>query len=276
MKRLYLLLLSFIVSSETCAKQQSWTSNYHKTSSMQFMFAQSQLPYMQIKPDDIVLDIGCGTGRTTNLFAEHLPEGSIIGIDFSEDVIDFATKEYSTKNNLLFEAIDAAELEYIELFDVIYSFFCLQWLDDKQKAIDGIARALKKNGRVYIFVPISSKDYAIGLECILETLENHPEWKPYCTIPNNEQAETWINRFEKSGFIVTGKRIVEKKVTYSSKKDWNKYCSGLGITTLPEQEKERFITQTNDLLYQKYDLDDNAPYIRTNNILCLELAKVNQ
>lgn len=277
MKSAYIHIL-FLISSMSFAmekdeKQKSaWTEKYHKTSQMQFQFAQSQLPTINLAGHEVVLDIGCGTGRTTHFIAQYLPNGSIVGVDSSEDMIEFARREYGIENNVLFQVADAAQLQF-DQFDRVISFFCLQWLKEKEKALDGIARALKHGGRAHIFVPVASKDYEIGLNCIHETLKKHPEWKQFCTIPNNEWAEMWIERAQQSGLSVVSQNTIPKTSTYASKKEWNEYCSNLGITTLQGNEREQFIAEVNDLLYIKYNLSDNDPYVRTTNILALELIK---
>jgi len=46
------------------------------------------LPY--IKPTDKILDVGCGPGTITAGFAAHTPNGSVIGVDLSESVLDNA------------------------------------------------------------------------------------------------------------------------------------------------------------------------------------------
>ncbi len=269
----------FLISSASFAmkkdteQKSAWTQKYHNTSQMQFQFAQSQLPQMNLQEDENLLDVGCGTGRTTHLFAQHLPKGSIIGIDSSEDMITFAQEQYGSEKNIDFQVVDASRLEYDNKFDRVISFFCLQWLKEKQEGINGIAHALKKGGRSHIFLPVTSKDYDMGLNCILEILAKHSEWKSYCTVPSNEKAETWVERAQKSGLTVVSHDIIPKLSTYASKKEWNEYCSNLGITTLPDEEKQQFITEVNDLLYGRYGLEDDEPYLRTTNILSLELVK---
>lgn len=40
-----------------------------------------------IKKSDRILDVGCGPGTITTGFAKHASEGSVVGVDLSEDVV---------------------------------------------------------------------------------------------------------------------------------------------------------------------------------------------
>ncbi|KAI0124930.1 S-adenosyl-L-methionine-dependent methyltransferase [Xylariales sp. AK1849] len=46
------------------------------------------VPY--IKPSDKILDVGCGPGTITVGFCNYVPEGSVVGIDLSESVLQSA------------------------------------------------------------------------------------------------------------------------------------------------------------------------------------------
>ncbi|WFG38075.1 methyltransferase domain-containing protein [Candidatus Lucifugimonas marina] len=54
----------------------------------------------QLKSPMRLLDFGCGPGTITVDLAEHLlPDGSVVGIDTSEDLIEQA-REYASSKNL--------------------------------------------------------------------------------------------------------------------------------------------------------------------------------
>lgn len=83
--------------------------------------------------EEAVLDVGCGLGDVTcELLRPRLPKSvkSIVGIDFSEDMIDFAKSKWT--NDVIFTHLNiAAEnipVDYEEGFDHIFSFYCLHWI----------------------------------------------------------------------------------------------------------------------------------------------------
>src|SRR5271157_697740 len=60
------------------------------------------LPMLQgieFRPDDKVLDVGCGTGWLPRLIAARVPQGSVLGLDVSDEMIARArTQSAAIKN----------------------------------------------------------------------------------------------------------------------------------------------------------------------------------
>ena len=82
-----------------------------------------------IKPE-LILDLGCGTGDITYLFARDGYD--MIGIDISFDMLNIAKKENSHKK-ILYLNQDMREFELYGTVDVIYSSLdCLNYITDKR------------------------------------------------------------------------------------------------------------------------------------------------
>jgi ubiquinone/menaquinone biosynthesis C-methylase UbiE len=97
-----------------------------------------------LKPlkNELVLDIGCGTGDISNQV--FLRGAKCIGLDISENMISKAKIKYP---EIEFIVKDAVEMNYDEKFDGIISNAALHWIKQPQIVIEAIFRALKKQGR---------------------------------------------------------------------------------------------------------------------------------
>jgi len=98
--------------------------------------------------EDFVLDIGCGTGKYSEVF-----QCNYFGIDISPEYIDYARKYY--KGN--FSVMDATCIEFSDkMFDYVMIVGVLHHLpDDKVAGIIGeINRICKRNGRIIIMEPV--------------------------------------------------------------------------------------------------------------------------
>ena len=104
------------------------------------------------KPGGRVLDVGCGTGRTTIPLAEM--EYDTIGIDLSPAMIRIA-KTLSTGLSVPFKVMDAADLKFEDCaFDAaLFSYNGIELLpgrEGKKQVLRELHRVLKPDG-VFIF-----------------------------------------------------------------------------------------------------------------------------
>lgn len=103
-----------------------------------------------ISKNDIILDIGCGYGRTLDQLYEK-GYNNLYGIDFSKNMIDRGKLQYPHLN---LKCTDSKTLEYENnSFDAVIILAVLTSIisDDDQKAlISEIRRILKPKGVIYI------------------------------------------------------------------------------------------------------------------------------
>lgn len=108
-----------------------------------------------LNPKDKILDVGCGTGRTT-FPLNNLGYTDIIGIDLTPEMIEIAKGlNVHFNSEIEFKVGDATKLEFLDCtFDVaIFSFNGLMSIPNstnRNKALNEINRVLKKAGK-FIF-----------------------------------------------------------------------------------------------------------------------------
>jgi len=93
-----------------------------------------------------LLDLGCGTGWTSVLFAKR--GYNVTGVDISPDMIKYAQLNQKKENleNLKFLIKDYENLSFDEEFDIIIFFDALHHAEDEQKALSEAHKYLKKGG----------------------------------------------------------------------------------------------------------------------------------
>lgn len=130
------------------------------------------------------LDIGCGTGDVTIDFVlPILPKNfeRLVGVDLSNDLINFARENYSLPR-VSFEQFDLGlELEIQNLrnigqFDHITSFYCLQWVPNQKVALQNIHKLLKPGGDMFSLIAAKHPVYDV-----FKTLSMNDEWAEYMT-----------------------------------------------------------------------------------------------
>jgi len=110
------------------------------------------LPHLQ--PHFAILDIGCGPGTITSSFATYVPQGSVTGIDTTEQVISEASERLSQLDprpkNVAFEVGNVLEgLRWEDgTFDVVFCSQTLIHIVEPVKALREMRRLCKPGGFV--------------------------------------------------------------------------------------------------------------------------------
>jgi SAM-dependent methyltransferase len=106
---------------------------------------------MDVRPDDDVLDIGCGAGLTTRSAARSAVSGSAVGVDVSAERLAVARRLSADEGlkNVRFEQADAQSYAFAaEGFTLGVSRFGTMFFSDPEAAFANIARALRPRARL--------------------------------------------------------------------------------------------------------------------------------
>lgn len=104
-------------------------------------------------PGGRVLDLATGTGDIAALYSATVgADGTVIGIDFCEEMVDFAARKHVKEpGNLRFELGDAMELPFVDhSFDTASISFGVRNVDDPVVALSEMRRVVRPGGTVVI------------------------------------------------------------------------------------------------------------------------------
>ena len=108
-----------------------------------------------------VIDVGCGSGDTARAAAAAVPDGAVLGIDLSRDLVDAARQraERAGVGNLRFEIGDAQIYPFEPAgADAVISKTGAIFFGDPVAAFGNLARALRPGGRMSLLVWQSAAD----------------------------------------------------------------------------------------------------------------------
>jgi arsenite methyltransferase len=108
---------------------------------------------LDAQPGDRILDAGCGPGFYTRELLDKVgPEGSVVGVDQSAQMLAVARRRCEGHANVAFEESDVTGLPVeSEGFDRALSVQVLEYVRDFGAALAEIHRALRPGGRVVIW-----------------------------------------------------------------------------------------------------------------------------
>jgi len=102
----------------------------------------------------LVLDLACGEGFNSRILARM--GAKVLGIDFSEKLIDFAEREEAEENSgIRYEVADASDLSGIKDsdFHLVTCFMAMQDIRNHPQVVTEVARVLRGKGRFIFSIP---------------------------------------------------------------------------------------------------------------------------
>ncbi len=135
--------------------EQEWEHNLYQTPIRSVQTGNLTIETLNPMDKEIILDVGCGNAHNTIKIAKMIPEGKVVGIDFSSSMLELAKKNVKRDRieNVNLLRVDAHEMEFENEFDAIYSNINLHQCYDLKKVLALIYKALKIDGRIVLSIP---------------------------------------------------------------------------------------------------------------------------
>ena len=117
---------------------------------MHLKIKRSAIKNVSLKPEFKILDACTGTGDIAIYLAKNLVKnGTVVGVDFSEQMLGVAEKKAKNLENISFMNADVLNLPFKdEQFDACFISFGLRNLTDLEKGLSELKRVTKKGGVV--------------------------------------------------------------------------------------------------------------------------------
>jgi len=112
------------------------------------------LTKITIHTDYVVLDVGCGGGKTLSRLAQMVPQGKVYGIDYSADMVKFSkkiNKKLIEQNHVEIIEGSVEEMSFKDDFcDLVTAFETYYFWTNLSDALKEIKRVLKPGGRLLL------------------------------------------------------------------------------------------------------------------------------
>lgn len=148
------------------------------------------LERMDLQPTDTVLDVGCGAGWLARLVAERVPDGRIVGMDISDEMVRRARRNYSGLGHAMFIVGAVDEIPWQDnFFTKMVSVESAYYWPDPAVGLREIFRVLREGGSAWILINY----YRDNPHC--------HQWGDLLAIPAHlRSAEEWTRLFHAAGF----------------------------------------------------------------------------
>ena len=272
-------------------KKVAWNAaDYAANSAVQQTWARELIAQLHLRGDEHILDVGCGDGKVTAEIARAVPRGSVVGVDASPQMIEFARKTFPRGKipNLEFHVMDAREIGGCDapsqssgrlksgdggvaatrLFDIVFSNAALHWVDDHRAFLRGAASVLRSGGR--LIVSCGGKGNAHDVFLVLRPEMRFKRWreffrrteKPYF-LYSPADYEKWLPRF---GFKTHSVRLSPKDAVYEGRAGFAAWLRSTWLPytqRVPENLREEFIAAVTDRYVAEHPPDaDGRVHVR--------------
>jgi len=158
------------------------------------------LALMRFAPHENILDVGCGGGWLVRELASRVPQGRVVGMDLSDEMLARARRASADLSNaeFVFGSVDAIPRE-ADSFHKVVSVESSYYWPDPAAGIREIFRVLKRGGSAWILINY----YRDNPYC--------HQWAKIFQIPAHLlSADEWVELFRKAGFVNPAhRRIVD-------------------------------------------------------------------
>jgi trans-aconitate 2-methyltransferase len=221
-----------------------------------------------LRGDEAAIDVGCGTGRVTELLLRHLPNGTVLAVDASEDMVEAARRRFEGDPRVRVERRDILRLEVEEPVDVIFSTATFHWIMDHERLFGRLARLLKPGG--WLVAQCGGTGNIARTLMVAERVMGEDRFKDafvgWQEGWNFVDPEMTKARLEAAGFKEVETWLQEEFTEFASLSELTRFLKTVvlkhHLTFLPEGEKHPFARAVAERLAEEWSLV--VDYVRLN------------
>lgn len=249
-RKVFLFSLIFIIPITSMAQNDFFNPIlYSQNNQQQFRWALSTISLLPWNGKEKVLDIGSGDGKFTAYFATKItPDGEVVGVDLSRDMVNYAKDKYNSINNLSFIEGNVVNSVLDQKFDRIISFSALHWVTDQVVALKYIENSLRKGGEALLSMSAKPWPMTSAVNKTMRMTKWQSYFNDYENIWCEYDPETYKNFIQQTNLKIIDIYRQERETVFLSRDEfigWNKAWMPQ-IKILPEKLREDFATDVVD------------------------------
>jgi trans-aconitate 2-methyltransferase len=188
------------------SQTREWDATaYHRLSGPQVSWGKKVLSGLKLRGDEILLDAGCGTGRLTAELLQGVPDGRVVGVDLSQNMLATARDHLRAQfgPRVQFVAADLQALPFDCAFEGIFSTAAFHWVPDHRRLFRSLFRALRPGG--WLRAQCGGGPNLARLRKRMETFMAAPKYAPFFATFRDpwvyNDAETAAGLLRQAGFV---------------------------------------------------------------------------
>jgi len=213
-------------------RTKEWNATlYHQISAPQVSWGKKVMARISLRGHERVLDAGCGTGRLTRDLLEALPEGHVVALDVSQNMIQAARAylEPDFQDRVEFVCSDLLDLPFENEFDGIFSTASFHWVLDHERLFGTLHRGLRPGG--WLVAQCGGAGNLTRFLGQVERLMKAPAYAPFFAGYRSpwefSDAQTAAARLQAAGFTEIETSLEETPVTFSTAAEFQQFVESV-------------------------------------------------
>jgi trans-aconitate 2-methyltransferase len=224
---------------------------YDQISEPQYQWGLEVLDRLEPEGGESVIDAGIGSGRVAEKLLERLPDGRLVGIDGSAEMIKVADERFAEDDRVTLFVSDLLELSPELLaehdapvaVDALFSTATFHWIIDHDQLFARIHSVLEPGGRLVAQCGGAGNiaDHARAIATVATSDEYAGYFEGMEMMWNFAQPEETEERLRKAGFQDVRCWLEDKPVQPTDPFDFTTTVTmGPHLTRLPEETRTKF------------------------------------
>jgi trans-aconitate methyltransferase len=187
------------------------------------------LSRLTVRGDERVIDAGCGTGRLTGELMRRLPQGRLVAIDRSWNMLLTARANLRPEfgRRIFYVRVDLPLLPFTDWADLVFSTATFHWIRDHDRLFREIWRALRHGGR--LFAQCGGGPNLDAAHALAEDVMRRDPFAPYFRdwsgiweFPDAEQA---ARRLHAAGFVDVATSLEPAPTTLADEPSYREFVT---------------------------------------------------
>jgi trans-aconitate 2-methyltransferase len=215
---------------------REWNAtSYHRVANPHVNWGKVVLERLPLRGDETVLDAGCGTGRLTELVLDRLPNGHVIAVDQSANMLQQAEAHLGPRfgDHVTYRQSDLLALTVDEPVDIIFSTATFHWVKDHPALFRRLFEALKPGGLLIAQCGggpniAAIADHALGILHREPYAQSTGDWNgPW----NFAAADETVDRLHAAGFTDPTAEVIHAPVILESEAAYREFLETVVLGT---------------------------------------------
>ncbi|MBE9070299.1 class I SAM-dependent methyltransferase [Leptolyngbya cf. ectocarpi LEGE 11479] len=239
--------------------KQTWNAQqYQENASFVAELGKPVLSLLEPKPNETILDLGCGDGILTEKISKLCSQ--VKAIDSSESMIESALSR-----GLDAVLMSGTDIIYRNRFDAVFTNATLHWISDQDALLNGVYKCLVDQGR-FVGEFGGRGNIQTLISAVEDVVKRNPDMGTFSNPWYFPSVDEYKNKLQENGFQINSIKLIPRPTPLQTGvKEWLKIFTNYIIADMPKKLEQSFLCEVENAVREKLYSDERgwvADYVR--------------